>query len=440
MARVESEYGIPAVGVIIDVLEDLVQDKAVEEGMPGLRLAFTPNPVGGKTPEELARDIAGHDPRTRKPLMQEIISYLTAPLTRDEKLSGPLERPRKRVLGPDTPENIQKLFDQNFWSDQLPIIPPTEERVAEMLSHTSHKPDEKIGTMRVTGVREAWSYTVETVAINAVMAGASPEYFPAILALAATQTNAKSSSTSSMTAMAVFNGPIVYDLNLNFSTGALGLYDKAGAMIGRAWGLLSSNVTGGSVPGHTYLGVQGNPMSSVPAVFAENEAGLPEGWDPLHVQKGHQAEDSVVSTFAGCQSQNTMMILQDEDWQWVLKRFIGGLGPPNRGAKLMLIDPSVTGPFLRFGFDTKEKLIDWVKANVTTPKYHYWLDQEVINYKLGPARAGVEPFATWLTLADDAPIPYLTNVNVVVVGGGGNVRWSVNECGYSRSVRVDEWR
>jgi hypothetical protein len=107
---------------------------------------------------------------------------------------------------------------------------------------------------------------------------------------------------------------------------------------------------------------------------------------------------------------------------------------------LLLVDPAVTPPMLRFGFDTKEKLIDWVKQNITTPKYHYWLDQEVINYKLGPARAGVEPYATWLRLPDDAEIPYLRDVNVVVVGGSGNVRWSVNECGYRTSMRVDEWR
>ena len=322
----------------------------------------------------------------------------------------------------------------------MPIVMPTRERVDEMLAQTSHSPDEIVGRMRVTGVREAWQYTVETVAINAVMAGAKPEYFPAILALAASQTNARSSSTSSMAGMAVVNGPIVDELLLNSGTGALGPYNNAGTLIGRSWGLLSSNVTGGSVPGHTYMGVQGNPMSTVPAVFAENVDGLPPGWNPLHVQKGFDLDESVINTFSGCQSQNTMMVLRDEDWEWVLKRFIGGIGPPQRSAKLLLVDPAVTGPFVRFGLDTKEKLIEWVETNVTTPKYHYWLDQEVINYRLGPARAGREPYATWLTLPNDAPIPYLENVEVVVVGGSGNIRWSVNECGYSRSVRVDDWR
>jgi hypothetical protein len=440
VATVESTYGVPAVGVIVDALEDLVRDKAVEDGMPALRLAFTPTPVGGKTPAELAEYIAGHDPVTGQPLMAEIAGHLTRPLNDEERKTGLFTRTKKRLIGPDTAENLQQYFDDRFWSDQLPIVLPTEERVAGMLRHTSHAPDEIVGRMRVTGEREAWQYTVETVAINAVMAGAKPEHFPAILALAASQTNARASSTSSMTAMAVFNGPIVGELAMNSGTGALGLYNNAGALIGRAWGLLSSNATGGSVPGHTYMGVQGNPMANVPAVFAEHVAGLPPGWNPIHVQKGFKADESVISTFSGCQSQNTMMVLKDEDWEWVLKRFIGGLGPPNRGSKLLLVDPAVTGPFLRFGFDTKEKLIEWVEQNVTTPKYHYWLDQEVINYKLGPARAGREPYATWLKLPDDAPIPYLEDVNVVVVGGSGNIRWSVNECGYRTSLKVDDWR
>jgi len=408
--------------------------------MPALRLAFTHTPVGGKTPAELAQYITGDDPVSKQPLMEEIVGHLTRPLNEEEQTTGLFTRTKRRLIGPDTAENLQRYFDDRFWSDQLPIVMPTEERVAEMLEQTSHEPDEVLGAMRVTGTREPWEYTVETVAINAVMSGARPEYFPAILALASSRTNARSSSTSSMTAMAVFNGPIVDELVLNSGTGAMGLYNNAGALIGRSWGLLSSNVTGGSVPGHTYMGVQGNAMSSVPAVFAENVAGLPEGWNPIHVQKGFAPDESAISTFSGCQSQNTMMVLRDEDWEWVLKRFIGGLGSPQRGDKLLLVDPAVTAPFLRFGFDTKEKLIDWVEANVTTPKSHYWLDQEVINYKLGPARAGREPYASWLDLPDDAPIPYLNNVDVVVVGGSGNIRWSVNECGYRTSVRVDDWR
>ena len=336
----------------------------MEDGMPLLRLSFTPTPVGGKTSAELAAYVSGNDPVTKQPLMPEIIGYLTRPLSDEEKKTGQFVRTKKILIGPDTAENLQQYFDDRFWTDQMPIVLPTEERVAEMLRHTKRKPDEIVGQIGVCPwspcSREEWQYTVETVAINAVMAGAKPEYFPAILALASARTNPRASSTSSMTSMAVFNGPIVNELNLSSGTGALGPYNNAGVLIGRAWALLSGNAMGGSVPGHTYLGVQGNPMGVIPAVFAENVAGLPTGWNPIHVQKGFKPNESTASTFYGCQSQNTMMVLKDEDWQWVLNRFIGALGPPNRGGKLLLIDPGVTGPFLRYGFDTKEKLIDWL--------------------------------------------------------------------------------
>jgi len=122
--------------------------------------------------------------------MEEIIGHLTRPLNDEEQVTGLFTREKTRLIGPDTRENIQKYFDDRFWSDQLPIIMPTQERVDRMLAETSHPRDEVVGSMRVTGVREAWDYTVETVAINAVMAGAKPEYFPAILALAASRTNA----------------------------------------------------------------------------------------------------------------------------------------------------------------------------------------------------------------------------------------------------------
>ena len=169
---------MPAVGVIVNALVDLVHDKAAEEGMPALRLAFTYTPVGGKTPAELAEYIKGKDPVTGQPLMQEIVGDLTRPLNDEEKKTGTYQRTKNPLIGPDTAANIQQYFDDRFWSDQLPIIMPTEERVAEMLAHTSHKRDEIIGKMRVTGTREAWEYTVETVAINAVMAGRQTRVLP----------------------------------------------------------------------------------------------------------------------------------------------------------------------------------------------------------------------------------------------------------------------
>src|SRR5260370_42252298 len=85
---------------------------------------------------------------------------------------------------PGSEEDLRQLFLEKNWTDKLPIVLPTEERVAAMLAHTSHKPDEVVGHMRPTMFREYWEYTVEKVAVNVVMAGARPGEFPVILPLA----------------------------------------------------------------------------------------------------------------------------------------------------------------------------------------------------------------------------------------------------------------
>src|SRR5256885_16974306 len=90
------------------------------------------------------------------------------------------------------------------------------------------------------------------------MAGAKPEYFPVILALGHSQVSARGSASSSGSAMVVVNGPIRKEINMNWGIGAMGPYNHANATIGRAYGLASQNCQGGSVPGETFMGSQGN--------------------------------------------------------------------------------------------------------------------------------------------------------------------------------------
>src|SRR5207247_2768171 len=96
--------------------------------------------------------------------------------------------------------------------------------------------------------RVLWEFTVEKVAVNAGMAGARPEYVPVILALATTGVSARGSTTSSMAAMVVVNGPIRDEVKMNSGTGAMAPFNHANATIGRAYGLLSQNLQGGSLP------------------------------------------------------------------------------------------------------------------------------------------------------------------------------------------------
>src|SRR6266566_7423777 len=203
---IEAQYGVPTVAVHTDKFERVVRSVASVNGMPGLQQVFVPQPVMGKSARELRAYVDGKDPLTGRPVMQEVIEGLTTPL--DGQGVGTIEYDRStpRLVEADTEENLHRLFMENRWTDYLPIVLPTEERVAAMLAATRRKPDEIVGRMRPTHFREAWEYTVEKVAANAVMSGARPEYFPVILALAATGVSARGSTTSSMAAMAVVNG------------------------------------------------------------------------------------------------------------------------------------------------------------------------------------------------------------------------------------------
>ncbi len=200
---------------------------------------------------------------------------------------------RQRFLPPDTADRLQQMFQDKLWTDGLPIILPTEDKVKAMLKGTSHAPDEVVAEMRPSGAHEAWKYTVEMVAVIAVMAGAKPEYLPVLLAIASTGQTSLVSSTSSFARMALVNGPIRNEIQMNYSIGALGPFNQAHSAIGRAWTLISKNLGGSGMPGSTYLGSQGNALNYGNLTFPEAEESLPQGWDPFHVQKGFKKSDSV---------------------------------------------------------------------------------------------------------------------------------------------------
>ena len=344
-----------------------------------------------------------------------------------------------RLLDPDTEDNLQRLFLESNWTDKLPIVLPTEKRVAEMLAHTSHSPDDIVGHMQPTEFRVAWEYTVEKVAVNAVMAGARPEYFPVILALAASEVSARSSTSSSASAMVVVNGPIRHEVGMNAGVGAMGPYSHANATIGRAYGLLSQNLQGGSVPGVSFMGSQGNNYTYNNLTFAENEERSP--WEPLHVQKGFKAADSTVSIFWGCRSTTFCLGLREKYWREHVRDMLAGID--GHSAPCLLLDPITARQFIdRGAFDTKEKLIRFIHETGEMPAGRYWDLQLVQNYVYPWATFGQEPMATWLKAAPDEPIRIFPekDINVVVVGGEANGYWRIMGCKYRKTVSIDAWR
>ena len=197
-----------------------------------------------------------------------------------------------------------------------------------MLAHTSRKPDEVVGRMRPTHFREAWEYTVEKVAVNAVMAGARPEYFPVILALAASAVSARGSTSSSAAAMAVVNGPIRHEIDMNCGIGAMGPYNHANATIGRAYGLLSQNLQGGSVPGVTYMGSQGNNYAYNSVTFAENEERSP--WEPFHVQHGFKPDGQHGQRVRRLPLDHVRLGLREKHWREHVRDMLRGIDAQRR--------------------------------------------------------------------------------------------------------------
>jgi hypothetical protein len=404
-------------------------------GIPTLRQAFVPQPVVGRTPGELRGYIEGADQISGRPFMQEVIEGLTRPLDEADLTGATFERTTPRLLPPDNEENLRKLFVENRWTDFMPIVLPTEERVAAMLNGTSQKPDKVVGRMRAGNFREAWEYTVEKVAVNAVMAGALPEYFPVILAVAATSATSRQGSTTSMTCLSVVNGPIRNEIGMNAGIGALGPYCHANTAIGRAYSLASQNLQGGSVPGETYMGALGNPLA-YSLCFAENEERSP--WLPLHVEKGLKPDESAVTVFVGARYIQEGFGPRDT-WEEKMRRCLAATAylPP-----FLVLDPIVARLFAARGITTKQQLIEWCAENARLPAREYWDDQWMQTLIRPLAVAGVEPYASRLKAAPDEIIRMYEpkDINAVVVGGETQGAWKMFGANYVKTVSVDAWR
>ena len=438
----DGTFGVPTVMLHTNAFDRIVKSVVTMNGMPHMRAAFVPMPVMGKSPAELRAYVDGNDPLTGAPFMREVIEGLTGELTAAEHAGQAFERSATpREVPEDSAEALHRLFLANKWTDTLPIVLPTEERVAAMLSGTSHKADEMIGRMRGTAHGVSWAFNVEKVAVNAVMAGARPEYFPVILALAASGRTARGTSTSSAAAMVIVNGPIRREIGMNAGVGAMGPYNHANATIGRAYSLLSQNLAGGSIPGLSYMGSQGNAYSFTNLTVAENEEDSP--WDPLHVARGFARDDSVVSMFGFCWHTTFAEGLPQEFYETQVQRMLRGMDARSR--VLFVLDPVAARTFVERGFTSREKLLDWASELAQIPAGEYWDYQLIQNYVLPRATFGEEPYASMLNTEPDEPVRMFTreNLDAIVVGGSTGEPdgyWRIIGADHGATVSVDQWR
>ncbi len=190
----------------------------------------------------------------------------------------------------------EALFDRG-WTDGLPVVPPTPERVLRMLAGTTRQPDEVVATVPPDLV----ACTVEKVAVNAVMAGCRPEHLPVVLAAVEAACTSEFNihgllaTTWFSSPVVLVNGPIAAAVGMNSGVNALGQGNRANATIGRALQLVIRNVGGGR-PGGVDQATLGNP-GKYTFCFAEAEATSP--WESLARSRGIPAGSSAVTLFAG---------------------------------------------------------------------------------------------------------------------------------------------
>jgi hypothetical protein len=191
---------------------------------------------------------------------------------------------------------IEACFDRG-WSDGLPVVPPTDERILRMLAGTSRARDEVVGAIPPNLA----PCTIEKVAINAVLAGCRPEYMPVLLAALDAALDplftlhGLTCSTCFSGPILVVNGPIARAIGMNAGINALGPGNRANATICRALNLIVRNV-GGAIPGGIDRATLGGPHK-IGLAFCEDESD--PAWQPLAQSRGIAPGRSAVTLYQG---------------------------------------------------------------------------------------------------------------------------------------------
>lgn len=264
----------------------LAEFEAEAKGCKGLAKVEVPFPMGGIKKEQAHQHLTA--------AFQQVVDGLLSPSTLDEYVTGSIGKFIE--FESDNIDEINSYFVENDWTDGLPVIPPTVERVERMLAKTKRDPNEVIGLMPPFW-RET---TVENVAVNCVMAGCSPDYFELMLTTVEAMLDKDfnlygvQTTTNPAGPMVIVNGPARKELGIHSGIGLFGPGWHANATIGRAVRLMLFNI-GGARPGIGDMSTLGNPAKYT-ACIAEFEEESP--WESLHVERGFAKDQSTVTVAA----------------------------------------------------------------------------------------------------------------------------------------------
>ncbi len=350
-------------------------------------------------------------------------------------LAGTCLTPRvEMILAEDPFAAANELFYQRGWTDGLPIVPPTDRPLAEMLRGTDLPPDYVVATLEPIGGQA----TVEKIAVNAVMAGCRPEYMPVLIAAVevigdpAFDLKGVATTTNPDVPMLIINGPIAKQLDINSGANALGRGWQANATIGRALHLIAQNI-GGSWPGVSDASSLGYP-GDFSMCLAENEAANP--WQSLHVESGFSEDKNVVTVVAAEGTHRIVDIgVTAEGFLNLVADHLVGLGGTRKPTMLLILVPYTAKKLAMEGW-TKESIRQFLDENARIPFSEY--KKKFID----TGRATRAP--DWVLETKDPnamiPVPFIDQLVIIVSGGPGEKNvliplWSNSEL-ISKEIRL----
>ncbi len=314
----------------------------------------------------------------------------------------------EKIKVPDDVFEVSRIFYERGWTDGLPIIPPTEDRVERMLSGTKRKPEEVIGA-----IPPRWAEaTVMKIAINAVMAGCVPEHMPVIIAAIEAMTEPDfnlygvQATTHPCSPLLIINGPIRKKLGINSGYGAFGPCLYANAVIGRAIRLILLNI-GGGIPGRVDKATHGQP-GKFTYVVGENEEESP--WEPLSKERGFDGSTVTVVAAESPHNVNDHSGITAEGILTTIAGTIACQGNNNVlyrvGEPLIVIGPEHAKTIANDGF-TKRDVKEFIFERARIPKKAFSKEHREQRFP---------------DIPDDGYVPVAQSpddIMVVVVGGAG---------------------
>jgi hypothetical protein len=338
--------------------------------------------------------------------------------------------PRELLLLED---EVFEEFVRRGWCDGLPIVPPTPERVEAMIRAGGVEPARSFGLMP-----PLWrDCTVEKIAVNAVMAGCLPVYFPVLLAAVqalldpAFNLYGVQATTHPVAPLLILNGPGAERLGMHSGSGCFGPGFRTNATVGRAIRLVLMNV-GGGWPGRHDMATQGSPAKFS---FAIAEAESLSPWAPLSVSLGFAKEQTVVTMFGGEPPHN-------------VNDHVGTTAP---GILNNVADVAATlGSNVGWYFSQSQLLVALGPEHAATIAADGFTREDVQRFVFEHARLplgrlklggmyGIHDWPRWMQkVTDDAQmlplVPTVDDVLVMVAGGPGKHSAVVPNCTFSRAV------